>query len=109
MTRLTQTQMRYGGMKHKPTVFCFIHQKWGAGDCVVAALAEDGKVIAQHLSSNRYFAQIDIGYRSQNKHDTYKAHYPDGYRIEWIEEEVILNKSNPRFERAVERNKKYGS
>ena len=54
-------------------------------DVVCAAMAEDGEVLAEHMSSNETWARHDMGFTSDWKHDAYKEHYPDGYELVWIE------------------------
>ena len=99
---MNEFQKRYGGLQPKPTIFCLINWKNSEGEVNVVALAEDGEALAGHFCSHRRFAWGDITHPT--KHEKYKTHYPKGYRLEWVTEEVILSKSNPRFERAVERN-----
>ncbi len=61
------------------------------GDVIGYALAEDGHCIGQHLSSNFMFSQHDMGLTSDWKHDNYDKHYPEGYDLEWINEEDLDN------------------
>jgi hypothetical protein len=49
------------------------------------AMAEDGHVLAGHCSSHELWAKHDIGLTSDWKHEQYKAHYPDGYEVEWVD------------------------
>lgn len=60
-------------------------------DVIGYAVAEDGHCIGQHLSSNVMFSQHDMGFTSDWKHDNYSKHYPDGYELEWIDEENLNN------------------
>ncbi len=48
------------------------------------ALAEDGKGLAGHVSSNREWAKHDIGLTSNWHHEAYDAYYPNGYELEWV-------------------------
>ena len=50
-----------------------------------AALAEDGTGLAGHVCSHHGFASGDMGVTSENKHDLYAAHYPNGYVVEYVE------------------------
>jgi hypothetical protein len=59
------------------------------GDVYAQALAEDGSGLGSHLSSNVDFAKHDIGLTSDWHHDTYREHYPDGYELEWIDEQDL--------------------
>ena len=56
------------------------------GDVIGYALAEDGTVLASHLSSNEGFSKHDMGLTGTWKHDTYAKHYPDGYELEWVDD-----------------------
>ena len=51
------------------------------------ALAEDGTGIGSHISSNESFSKWDMGVTDPDgyKHKAYKAHYPNGYELEWVE------------------------
>lgn len=56
----------------------------------VVAIAEDGTVLGGHLSSNSSFAKLDIGMDAETdwsgKHERYRAHYPDGYEMRWVDD-----------------------
>jgi hypothetical protein len=56
------------------------------GDVMGEALAEDGTGLGGHLSSSVAFARHDMGLTSDWKHNIYAAHYPSGYRLEWVED-----------------------
>lgn len=57
---------------------------WGPTDVYVRAIAEDGYVLAGHLSSNVNFAKLDI--QHETKLEKYDHHYPDGYELEWVDD-----------------------
>lgn len=57
---------------------------WGPTDVYVRAIAEDGVVLAGHLSSNICFAKLDIQHKT--KLEKYATHYPDGYKLEFVED-----------------------
>ena len=58
---------------------------WSSGDVMGFAMAEDGHVLAEHLSSNEDWAMHDLGLGSDWKHDDYHEHYPDGsFELEWV-------------------------
>ena len=65
-------------------IFCFVNSGMGTDWQHVMAMAEDGTVLAGHVSSSLMFAQHDIGYTSNWHHEVYKAHYPDGYELVWV-------------------------
>jgi len=70
----------------KPKIYCFVHAVIFDSDVSVHALAEDGTFLAAHVSSSEQFAKHDIGLTSERKHDAYRAHYPNGYELEWIDD-----------------------
>jgi hypothetical protein len=74
--------------KSKPKIYVFCNScqhKWHGG----IAMAEDGNVLAQHLSSNHTFVQMDLGVISgshwRTQHEKYDEHYPDGWEIVYLE------------------------
>lgn len=72
-------------MKEKPKIFCWINGKYGENFAVLA-MAEDGKILAQHVSSTKEYGLHDIGINSDWKHDKYRKYYPDGYELVWVED-----------------------
>lgn len=73
-------------MADQPRIYAFISNKFGPDDVCVRALAEDGTLLASHISSDVMWAKIDIGVGSDRKHDTYREHYPNGYELEWVDD-----------------------
>lgn len=71
-------------MSTLPKIYCFINGGAAWFLHVVAVAADDGTLVASHISSHEAWAQHDIGVTSEWKHDAYKARYPDGYEIEWV-------------------------
>lgn len=69
-------------------IYCFINSRsnWGFE---VVALAEDGRNVAGHVSSSKGYAMHDIGITSDWKHEIYKELFPEGYELEWIEEDDL--------------------
>jgi len=67
-------------------IYCYAEPAdgWGPDDLMVRAIAEDGTVLAGHLSSNMSFAKLDIQHAS--KQEKYKIHYPEGYELEWVDD-----------------------
>lgn len=80
-------------------IFCFINGVSSMG-YHVAALSEDGKVLAGHCSSSEGYAKHDIGINGNWKHDKYKEAYPDGYQLIWLNESET--ESNIEFQNALE-------
>ena len=88
----------------KPKIYltCFPYE-WGRNhhDVIGSALAEDGTGLASHLSSDETWAKHDMGLTSDWKHDTYSEHYPQGYKLVWIDDP----QNDPRWQAALALNK----
>lgn len=69
----------------KPRIYLFVNSGKGSDNQEGMAIAEDGKYLAGHLSSSEAWAKHDMGLTSEWKHDLYRAHYPDGYEVEWVD------------------------
>lgn len=58
------------------------------GFAVDKLVVDQGKlvmnVIVDHLSSNEFWCQHDMGITSDWKHDIYDAAYPNGYELVWL-------------------------
>lgn len=71
---------------NKPKIFCFSNVRDG-GDGVAYAMAEDGTVLGSHWCSHEAYVPGDLGVTEgerPDRHETYKAHYPDGYEMEFV-------------------------
>lgn len=66
--------------------FGSVHGSTVGGDVLGCAMAEDGHVLAEHLSSSVDFAKHDLGLTSDWQHEHYKKHAPDGYDLEWVDD-----------------------
>lgn len=65
--------------------FCNSPSCVGAGDTHDAvAIAEDGVVLVNHISSSHAWGEKDLG-ESWDLRAEYSAHYPDGYDFEWTD------------------------
>lgn len=71
-------------MTERPKIYAFVNSGLVTEWLEVMAMAEDGHVLAEHISSNEYWAQKDIGLTSRKKHDNYNRHYPAGWALEWV-------------------------
>lgn len=84
----------------KKKIYCFI-QREGPGSVSVAAMCEDGHVLAEHFSSNVSWAHHDIGITSDWQHDKYSTHCPYGFELIWIETPEAMrqmtNKAGPLY------------
>ena len=49
------------------------------------AIAESGHVVGTHICSSEGYMRSDIGVTSTWHHEDYKAHYPDGFEVEWVD------------------------
>lgn len=67
----------------KPKIFAFSNVV-GGGDGSALAMAEDGTVVGQHWCSNEAWVPHDLGVTSDWHHEEYKAHYPDGFEMEFV-------------------------
>lgn len=67
-------------------LYCYPAPNWGEHDVIGYALAEDGTVLASHISSNKAFSQHDMGLTSNWKHEAYEKHYPEGFELEWVDD-----------------------
>lgn len=77
-------------------IFCFVNSGINTDGQNVIAMCEDGEVLASHISSNESWAKIDIGYtdNSNSKHEKYKKHCPDGYKLIWLNTEQVEEQFN---------------
>lgn len=87
-----------------PQIFCWVNSGADTTSQVVMAMAEDGVVLANHLSSSSEWAMHDIGYNSDWKHDLYRQHYPHGYVLVWVDKPL----SHPGLQRAYRKNQASG-
>ena len=69
----------------KPKIFVFAEPSdfWTPRAAAVA-LAEDGEILASHISANEGFVEQDLGVTSKQKHNRYGAKYPDGFEVEFV-------------------------
>lgn len=50
-------------------------------------IAQDGETLGGHVCSHEGFMPGDLGIeegRRADRHETFRAHYPDGYRMEFV-------------------------
>jgi hypothetical protein len=56
-------------------------------------LAQDGTGLGGHLCSSEYFIPGDLGLLEgsrPDRHEGFRAHYPDGYRMEYVPPEDVM-------------------
>lgn len=66
-------------------------------------LAEDGTGLGSHICSDEGYMEHDLGILEgsrPDRHETFRAHYPDGYRMEFISGEIVRQRNHPGLERA---------
>jgi len=57
-------------------------------------IAEDGTTLGGHLCSSEAYMPHDLGILEgtrEDRHETFKKHYPNGYRMEFIPFEEVKN------------------
>ncbi|MGA3295249.1 MAG: hypothetical protein ABSE45_14870 [Candidatus Acidiferrales bacterium] len=81
----------------KPKIFLVISSTtaW-APDLAGAAIAEDGTMLAAHISSTAEWLRADLS----RKEDIYGRRYPAGYELVWIGDPEAS--ANEDFRRALE-------
>lgn len=68
-----------------PTIYVSTFRYRDQPDVVAFALAEDGTVLRMRLEKDAYAAHRAFGFASHPEgHAAYQAHYPQGYRLEWV-------------------------
>ena len=73
---------------------------WLAADLI----AEDGTYLGGHICSHEGYMPSDLGVlegTGKDKHEDFKKHYPNGYRMEFVGLEQIRAKTNVGFEAAL--------
>lgn len=58
-----------------------------AGMFVGVLIAANGKALGSHMCSHEGYMPHDLGILEgarPDRHDTFRAHYPDGYRMEFL-------------------------
>lgn len=67
-----------------PTIYVSTFTYRGQSGVVAFAVAEDGKVLRMRFETDAYAAHRAFGFASHEGHEAYQAHYPGGYRLEWV-------------------------
>jgi hypothetical protein len=66
-------------------------------------LAEDGTGLGGHCCSSEAYMPADLGVLDgtrEDRHETFRSHYPDGYRMEFVTGDVVRARSHEGLERA---------
>lgn len=84
-------------------IYIFINQH-DDDNLTAAAIAEDGAMLAAHISSSEAWLKYDMGITSERKHDAYKAHYPEGYELEYVPEQQVIDRTHTELEAALRLN-----
>ena len=73
-------------VENLPVIYGF--NNGGPRDWLEAILvAEDGKCLGSHICSHEGYMPADLGIiegSSPKRHECFRAHYPDGYRMEFV-------------------------
>ncbi len=71
-----------------PKVYAFIQSGRGTDWVHGMAMAEDGTVLAEHVSSHDGWAKHDMGATEHQAmhYQDYSKHYPDGFAVEWVDD-----------------------
>jgi hypothetical protein len=70
-------------------------------------VAEDGWGLGSHLCSHEAYMYGDLGIlegHRADRHETFREHYPDGYRMDFVTYEEVLKK-HPGLEAACQNNR----
>ena len=70
-------------------------------------LAEDGSGMGGHCCSSEAYMPHDLGVLDgsrPDRHEGFRKHYPDGYRMDFIGEEQVRARTHPGLELAYRRN-----
>ncbi len=70
-------------------------------------IAEDGTALGGHCCSSEAYMPADLGILEgtrPDRHQEFQAHYPDGYRMEFVGERDIF--THPGLNKAIELNQK---
>lgn len=73
-----------------PKIFVFVNGGDGTDWQVGMAIAEDGHMLASHVSSSRGWFRHDMGLTGEWKHEHYRKHYPDGYELVEVPEGEVM-------------------
>lgn len=68
-------------------------------------LADSGHCLGSHICSNESYMPHDLGIiegSRPDRHETFKKHYPDGYRMDFVGEADVM--THPGIEAAVQAN-----
>ncbi len=91
-------------LEQLPAIFAFSNVR-GGGDGICCAMAEDGVVLGWHWCSNEGYAPNDLGVLDgcrDDRHEHYRKHYPDGYRMEFVKSSEVAE--HPALRLAFHRN-----
>ena len=73
----------------KPRIFVFVSDRPGVGWLLGMAIAEDGQLLAAHLSSSRDWLRYHLGLTSGLCHRSYRDHYSRGYKLVEVADDEV--------------------
>lgn len=88
-----------------PTIYGF-NNGGSQGLMSAVLLAEDGTYLGGHCCSSEVYMPADLGIiegARPDRHETFRAHYPDGYRMQFVTGADV--RTHEGLMAAVERNK----
>lgn len=89
-----------------PTIFGF-NNGGSLGFFHGCLIAEDGTGLGSHLCSTEGYMYGDLGIlkgRRPDRHETFKKHYPDGYKMDFVSYDDVPK--NEKLQKAFELSKK---
>lgn len=90
-----------------PTIYAFSNARGGDGEAY--AMAADGTVLGSHWCSAEGYVLGDLGVIPgwrDDRHETYRKHYPNGYRMEFVPQREL--KTHPGLTEAWRLNQEAG-
>lgn len=88
-----------------PAIFCF-NNGGSPGWLQAVALGADGEFLGSHVCSDEAYMPADLGViegsRDDRHADSYRKHFPEGYRMEWVPSEAI--RGHEGLEEAIQAN-----
>lgn len=86
-------------MKKQTKIYGFLTGRFRhTGDVSSAAITQEGELVAQHVSSNEWWAKEDVGRRRAAQYD---EKFPEGWEFEWVEENQV--ETNKEFLEALDK------
>ena len=88
-----------------PRIMVFNNSQGGGDWNSCVAIAESGHALGNHICSHENYAPHDLGViegTREDRHETYRKHYPDGYVMEFVP--AVDIEGHERLQAAFKRN-----